>query len=407
MPKEIDLGFCLNLRPEEALKYLITRMKKPQPTWHWTDMWQEDHARAFTVAKSLKYDILQDISQELISAMEQGKTFQEFRNSLQPTLQKKGWWGKKEVDGKEVQLGSPHRLKTIFNVNIQTAYQVGHYRHMTDPDVLTARPYWRYVAVNDARTRPQHRAWHGTILPASSKWWDTHYPPNGWNCRCTVVSMSADEAKDRISKEPPEENYTWENPKTGEKIEVPVGIDPGWAYNPGRAYLNWAHEIETEPIQDQKTWKDFGRPDLRKVPVSDRLPAPTLLKAGKSKEEALEILTSELGFKPEEKYLTIKTFDNDMAVVERDYLEHVVEKRQDAREQYAKYIIPTLQNPYEIYLTEYPDGLRKRYIGLFTGKKNLLVVIRMNRDGSLLWNVMQARDKDMNKARIGWLLWGK
>ena len=42
----------------------------------------------------------------------------------------------------------------------------------------------RYVAVLDARTRPEHRAWHGLILPIDHPLWDTHYPPNGWGCRC-------------------------------------------------------------------------------------------------------------------------------------------------------------------------------------------------------------------------------
>jgi len=25
----------------------------------------------------------------------------------------------------------------------------------------------------------------------------------------------------------------WENTRTGETVQVPVGIDPGWDYNPG------------------------------------------------------------------------------------------------------------------------------------------------------------------------------
>ena len=47
-------------------------------------------------------------------------------------------------------------------------------------------PNLRYSAVNDRRTRPQHRAWHGIVRPLSDDFWNTHYPPNGWRCRCTV-----------------------------------------------------------------------------------------------------------------------------------------------------------------------------------------------------------------------------
>ena len=47
-------------------------------------------------------------------------------------------------------------------------------------------------------------------------------------------------------------------------------------------------------------------------------------------------------------------------------------------------------------------GVRLRYIGLFVGPENLLLVVRVNRDGSLLWNVMQANDKTMNRRRV-WL----
>ena len=37
--------------------------------------------------------------------------------------------------------------------------------------------------------REEHRALHGITLPPSDPFWDTHYPPNGWNCRCRVVQV--------------------------------------------------------------------------------------------------------------------------------------------------------------------------------------------------------------------------
>ena len=38
-----------------------------------------------------------------------------------------------------------------------------------------------------------------------------------------------------INRSPKVETYEWTNPKTGEVTDVPKGIDPGWAYNPGKS----------------------------------------------------------------------------------------------------------------------------------------------------------------------------
>lgn len=242
MPKDKDsyksypawLAAAFDLPPEEAIKYF--KAKGYKFSWAWYELWQEAHTKAFTVAKAMRMDILKDIRDALDRALSEGTTLQEFKNDLIPMLQREGWWGRTLAGD---QLGSPHRLKTIFNTNIQTAYQVGHYKAMTDPDVLAARPYWRYVAVNDSRTRPEHAAWHNTVLPADDPWWDTHYPPNGWNCRCTVVSASARELKRdglKVSERPDGGTYDWLNPQTGVVEKVPKGIDPGWAYNPGEEF---------------------------------------------------------------------------------------------------------------------------------------------------------------------------
>ncbi len=44
----------------------------------------------------------------------------------------------------------------------------------------------RYSTVGDARVRQSHQDLNGTTLPANSPFWATHYPPNGWGCRCDV-----------------------------------------------------------------------------------------------------------------------------------------------------------------------------------------------------------------------------
>lgn len=47
----------------------------------------------------------------------------------------------------------------------------------------------QYRTVGDKRVRPVHRLMHGITLPVTSKFWDWYFPPNGWNCRCTVVQV--------------------------------------------------------------------------------------------------------------------------------------------------------------------------------------------------------------------------
>lgn len=47
----------------------------------------------------------------------------------------------------------------------------------------------QYRTAGDDKVRPEHAALNGVTLPMSDTFWETYYPPNGWNCRCTVVQV--------------------------------------------------------------------------------------------------------------------------------------------------------------------------------------------------------------------------
>ena len=47
----------------------------------------------------------------------------------------------------------------------------------------------QYRTAGDDKVRPEHAALNGVTLPPSDPFWSTYYPPNGWNCRCTVVQV--------------------------------------------------------------------------------------------------------------------------------------------------------------------------------------------------------------------------
>ncbi len=87
-------------------------------------------------------------------------------------------------------------------------------------------PYIMYNAVRDGRTRYLHKLWNGTVLPVNSKWWDTHYPPNGWRCRCSVIQMDQS-TMDKMGLRHADE---------GELLsQENKGIDEGFAYNVGKS----------------------------------------------------------------------------------------------------------------------------------------------------------------------------
>lgn len=243
-----DLKAIFKLSPSMAIKYF--KNKNNKLSWDWHEVWQSAHQKSFTVAKLMNENILQDIRDSLDKALAEGQTFQQFQKELKPTLQKKGWWGEQFVGDSEgniehVQMGSLSRLKTIYQVNMQTSYMTGRYR--TQMDNSDNRPYWQYVAVMDKRTRPEHAELNERTFRYDDPFWDSFYPPNGWRCRCRVRALSkddlngsvADSSKRRLSKE-----MQLVSKKTGEMKPVTIYTDPltnhkiapdvGWSYNPGK-----------------------------------------------------------------------------------------------------------------------------------------------------------------------------
>ena len=47
----------------------------------------------------------------------------------------------------------------------------------------------QYRTANDGKVRPEHATLHNVTLPPSDPFWEEYYPPNGWNCRCSVVQV--------------------------------------------------------------------------------------------------------------------------------------------------------------------------------------------------------------------------
>jgi uncharacterized protein with gpF-like domain len=228
--------------PKRAVDYF--RKKGIKPSFNYRSVWGKEHAHAFTAAGAMADELLEALREEVDRSLDEGLTFEDFKKELKPKLERMGWWGEREITDpktgrtRTVNFGSPSRLEKIYFHNMRTSRVVGQWaRTQRTKDVL---PFLVYQLGPAEKHRDLHVQWDGTMLPADDSWWLDHMPPNGWNCHCHVRQLGPREVEKRggESRRPPSRDVEMINPSTGKKEMVPVGIDPGWNYNPGTERYN-------------------------------------------------------------------------------------------------------------------------------------------------------------------------
>lgn len=147
---------------------------------------ERERKRAFKVAGVAQMDIVHDVLFALEHAIEEGDDLDDFKAAVAEALEAE-WLGTDVDPGR--------RLETIFRTNLQHAYAAGRFEQATDPDVLEARPYWRFDAIVDGRETVVCGDADGTILPADHVWWRTHHPPLHFDCRSAITTLTPEEAE--------------------------------------------------------------------------------------------------------------------------------------------------------------------------------------------------------------------
>lgn len=231
--------------PEDAIEFFRSKgFAPPDLRFDFRDVWQDENARMFNVAKAMRDEVLEVIRQKLDEALTNGTTFRQFTAELEPELKRLGWWGRgmerdpQTGELREVQLGSKRRLQIIFQSNMDAAHAAGRWARIQR--VKDAFPFLRYVQIQRRSKREEHAIYHGLVLPVDHPAWEHIYPPNGWNCGCMVI-----QANQRML-----DRFGWAvrqdfelqfrptlNRRTGEIEQVPIGVDPAWSGNPGNAFL--------------------------------------------------------------------------------------------------------------------------------------------------------------------------
>lgn len=233
----------------EALAYAESR-SVVLPDEYYGKLAGVQKAQSVSIAGLASLDQIKFVIDEVAKAMREGKTFKDFQAAVKA--------GDLAVD-----LPS-YRLDNIFRTNMQAAYNHG--RYTQQKVVSKTRPYLMYDAINDSRTRPTHFAMDNVILHRDDPWWATHYPPNGYRCRCTVISLTPKQAEVR-----------------GITANAPVDTPPdeGWDYNPGTEYAKpvaKALESKTAKLEEitAKSSADIAR---AKALIEARAEAATKIEA--------------------------------------------------------------------------------------------------------------------------------
>lgn len=220
----------------EALKHLTG--KRSHISFAWQDTASYEHAVSFTVAKMMDEDMLGETRAAVTDALANGTDFATFQKRLKPYLMARGWWGQAVMGDpdtgeiQKVQLGSTRRLRTIYHTNLHTAYAAGQWERIQRNKKLF--PYLKYIPSDAAEPRESHKPFYGMVLPVDDPFWSTHFPPNGWGCKCNVRALTREQAeKTGISKSPVLKDVEHINTRTGEVEYYPEGVNPSFAHNPG------------------------------------------------------------------------------------------------------------------------------------------------------------------------------
>jgi SPP1 gp7 family putative phage head morphogenesis protein len=134
--------------------------------------------KSLTIAGIENDELLKAVQARLVLAAKEGKTYSEFETEVDQVFESFG-----------VEPLRARHIQTVFRTNLYSAYSIGQLEQVSL--MKESFPLWRYVAVLDSATRPDHRALNGKIFRVG----DGPYPPIDYNCRCSAQHLHELEVK--------------------------------------------------------------------------------------------------------------------------------------------------------------------------------------------------------------------
>jgi SPP1 gp7 family putative phage head morphogenesis protein len=152
---------------------------------------KEAQANAFRIAKIHNLALLQEARDIIHRGIRDGLDYGQIRRALQAVFDRRG-----------LPQPSMGHLMTIWRRNSQQAYNDSRRKVLETPEARAIFQFWRYTTVSPTgraggvrNVRATHAALHGKVFLVDDPFWNRHFPPWEWGCRCYHVAMMATQVK--------------------------------------------------------------------------------------------------------------------------------------------------------------------------------------------------------------------
>lgn len=223
-------------------------------------MMQNFLAEAFTVAGVTHYE-LQEKLKQLAKDIADGNTEEQKAKGVEHVDAKKLWKDLSEDLIAQYSYGfAPPRghLLTNYQTALTSAYHGTLWKKIETAGIYIALQYKTRM---DERVREKHKTLQDRVFYRADAIWDKIYPPNGWNCRCYTIPLTAAQLKSM--------GLTPESSDGAlKKITEEAGVDTDFARNSGMTESIWGKwlesglkEINYEKVREQM--KNFAGKTMR------------------------------------------------------------------------------------------------------------------------------------------------
>lgn len=154
---------------------------------------------SITVAKVTDFDVLRDLRAK-IAELPEGGNWKEIRKHIAAEISP-------YMDDADPETGLVKGPSAAAKAKAELVLRTGGFqaysaaRYLQQVATQDALPYWQYLTVGDDKVRSSHAALNGKVFPADDPFWQTHYPPWDFGCRCVVAALPQADADQMIAED--------------------------------------------------------------------------------------------------------------------------------------------------------------------------------------------------------------